>query len=1435
MVSQHIIDIIIKAEDRATNTTRKVQDSVEKIGPAAKNTFNQSSQATNKFVNSLDKTKKTVDSAKEKIKNIGTGGVQAFNQLSASEKKAIAEFTRFQQNLNSATNHIRQIGTTGQSSFNQLSAAEKKALLSLSEISGKTQSTGTQVSSLSTKIKGALANSWDIVKAKANNAATTVKTKFGSAVDSIKSKVRSLADSFSGMGGMISSAVGALGMAGISDLTIGLAMTREQMTSLTSATMGSANAAKEFVGYLDNMTNNSLVSLNDLGQSMNTIKMATGMSNDQLKSFSTTVNDIGQRAILMGKDSNEAMTLMQAAGSGLNGEFDVLKSNFGVTKEKLEELGWSGAADDVEGYQKALDEYMAKAGDMNGMMDTTTGKLQLVKKEFTAGGRKIGEQFLPYIDKAASGFLELSDKCPWLAQAIIGVSGAFSGFATIAPELAPILNVVDSLSGKFSTLKNKLTGWGGEAGKIATIKEKFNSLKTTITSIPGKLSDIKSKISSIGSGAIDSVKGKFVSLGTSAKNAAVSLATAGKSALTAGADAVKGAAGWVSNKLSMVASTIATGAQTAATTLATAAQTALNFVMSINPIYLVIAAIVALVAVMIYLYNNCEQVRNAINWLWEQLQSLGQWIYGGLVAAWNALIAAMQPVVDFFQSVFGPVISWFMGLLSGNGESPVAALTIGFMNLMTYLGPVGEFIMGVFGPAWQFLMGVIQSVWNCVMVLVVAFQQFMNGQITLPQLLGTIWQTISGLFSSILSLIISIVTSWAASLINKALGAGRGFLNGVISFIRQLPGRVGAYILSTASRIASGAASWISKAKNKAQGVVTGVISSIAQLPGKVYTEFLNIGTRIVQAGTALVNKAKQVASDLINGFLGALGIHSPGIIQNKTVKEFVDMIKGIDDTKNDAVKAADNVATGLLDGFNRQNIGDALSNIINLPTNNLPDIAQPMQTAEVSSEVTPDSELPGQYSKINEEIKPNLDQLVSLNEQSFSQIGLNEQSTLNRMTNHVHTSMINILNSTKNGLMQTTALTTTNLNKMRNSTSKVTKEMVKAWNSMKNSIVSAAKKIKTDSNAHFTQLSSTIGTFYRKLQNPSSWGAGGGSGSPSTTRNIGRPSGGSNKIRNILNPTIPQTISINTIRRNPCFNECVEYIAPKGPDVNTLDLMKTGCVDCVLGITDNGKSAGWMDSVPNNVSYIKQKTRDWTMKGPVIAGKYETGLSFKVSDFENGTPNIGFSSFKNIAESLFSQIDYDFYFDSDKYGSWQNALMNGKTNCSDGSDALIALAHTCGLSAYKQHGSWNGIGHFWAVVEGHKMDTTGFQHGYGWTPSQSAGTGGRADVLTTTLGKISTTLSELSSPETKNIEKEDTTVVDDVVLSGDVNININHNLENIPDGIDEQTLMKLIRETTNDENWIKSLTNNIKFQLADLKAKTRLERKQKRSKGVLS
>ena len=63
--------------------------------------------------------------------------------------------------------------------------------------------------------------------------------------------------------------------------------------------------------------------------------------------------------------------------------------------------------------------------------------------------------------------------------------------------------------------------------------------------------------------------------------------------------------------------------------------------------------------------------------------------------------------------------------------------------------------------------------------------------------------------------------------------------------------------------------------------------------------------------------------------------------------------------------------------------------------------------------------------------------------------------------------------------------------------------------------------------------------------------------------------------------------------------------------------------------------------------------------------------------------------------------------------------------------------------------------------------------------------------------------------------------------------LTITHEFVNLPENISAEEVARLINDAPDDENWIKLLVRNIRFQKWDLKEKARLEAKNNRAKGV--
>ena len=98
----------------------------------------------------------------------------------------------------------------------------------------------------------------------------------------------------------------------------------------------------------------------------------------------------------------------------------------------------------------------------------------------------------------------------------------------------------------------------------------------------------------------------------------------------------------------IVVANVAIKAWTVATQVATAAQTLFNFVMSANPIALVILAIVAFVAALVVLYNKFEVVRTVVNTVFNAIKV-------GVTTSLDFLTNYFEGVLNIYKNIFNAI------------------------------------------------------------------------------------------------------------------------------------------------------------------------------------------------------------------------------------------------------------------------------------------------------------------------------------------------------------------------------------------------------------------------------------------------------------------------------------------------------------------------------------------------------------------------------------------------------------------------------------------------------------------------------------------------------------------------------------------------------------------------------------------------------------
>lgn len=154
----------------------------------------------------------------------------------------------------------------------------------------------------------------------------------------------------------------------------------------------------------------------------------------------------------------------------------------------------------------------------------------------------------------------------------------------------------------------------------------------------------------------------------------------------------------------------------------TAAQWLLNAAMNANPIGLIIAAISALVAAFIYLWNNCEpfkqfwldlwdSIKNAAkavaDWFSETWSAVSEWFISAwqsvsdfFVGLWTGIKDTAQAVADWFISAWQAVSDFFIGLWTSIKDFAISAWN-GIVEVFTTIAT--WFDENVIQPIWNFI------------------------------------------------------------------------------------------------------------------------------------------------------------------------------------------------------------------------------------------------------------------------------------------------------------------------------------------------------------------------------------------------------------------------------------------------------------------------------------------------------------------------------------------------------------------------------------------------------------------------------------------------------------------------------------------------------------------------------------------------------------
>lgn len=316
--------------------------------------------------------------------------------------------------------------------------------------------------------------------------------------------------------------------------------------------------------------------------------------------------------------------------------------------------------------------------------NTTGNKLKQSLNEVKNSAINMGDTLAPITSMVAEGFSKITGVLSSLStEQLQTIAGVGAGIITLNLALGAFSKLTKGISNTVKAYKD-IKEFGGKALDVV---KNFGSKALDGAKAAGNFA------TSIGKNMVSATVNGAKAVGNLALNLGKATVAFAKSAVQASISATK----WIAHKAVTIASTVATTAMSAA-------QATLNFIMSLNPITLIIISIGALVGAIVVLWNKCEWFRELCYALFEGLKQAWDTTiqffkncWDWFVGLWNA---AIEGVKNIWQGLCNTIKSIWEGIVN-----TIKSLWNGFKSIFE---SVGNSIRSV----WSGLTSMISSVWN---------------------------------------------------------------------------------------------------------------------------------------------------------------------------------------------------------------------------------------------------------------------------------------------------------------------------------------------------------------------------------------------------------------------------------------------------------------------------------------------------------------------------------------------------------------------------------------------------------------------------------------------------------------------------------------------------------------------------------------------------
>ena len=445
-----------------------------------------------------------------------------------------------------------------------------------------------------------------------------------------------------------------------------------------------------------------------------------------------------------------------------------------------------------------------------------------------------------------------------LADTVKAVSDAFIAFSDWCKDNREIVSAMATAIGLLSTAWQgiKFLSWAEQAGGLAA---GIGKLSGAFTNLVGAVKGL----------TVDKIKSFAESVYLNTMYAKDFVVNSGKLIVELGKTALelgKSGLAWAANAAQMGLATAAEIAQSVAAGIASAATWALNGAIAVltSPITLVIAAIAALIAIGVLLYQNWDTVVEFAKTAWQGLsdfisvicQAIGEFFS----KLWTKLQEIFEPIGQWFSERFQEAWDAIVNIFSGIGEWFANTFQGAWDAIANVFSPIGNW----FGDRWTDVTNALSNVgtWFTDM-----FQNGWDGLTKIFSALGTWfserWSDVTNALSNIGAWFTDMFQNAWTGLTNIFSGLGNWF-SGKWADVKNALSNV---------------ASWFGDIFTRAYNAVTNAFSSIGSFFSGVWSTVKNIfvgagqavGSAVGGAFRSAVNAVLGTIENVVNGFIGMI------------------------------------------------------------------------------------------------------------------------------------------------------------------------------------------------------------------------------------------------------------------------------------------------------------------------------------------------------------------------------------------------------------------------------------------------------------------------------------------------------------------------------------------------------------------------------------